>query len=179
MKSASDCSAGPASVHESRQYFDKRAAGELPLSRRTELASDAFIAGRLVKLMNSIVNKRPVAEDVNPSLLDVGIELAKRLEQGDTYLTRRSTRLMQQPESASTVKYMRARGTSDIRAQTEDALSVLADIRSILDDTGRAGLSEVDPRLAESTRDFFRVVRTSINEQLAASQIPSQRVNVD
>jgi hypothetical protein len=151
----------------------------VPLSRRAELASDALIAGGIVRLMNSIVNKSEIPETFGLSLLEDGIRLTKRLEKGDIYLDKRKSHLIPPPESVDTVRCIRARGTANVKDRSQEALSVLNYIRDILAQGDATDLAELDPQLVISTRAFFRVVHTSIIDQLGAFEIPSRSVHID
>jgi hypothetical protein len=163
-------------LHHGRSNQDESRAKEVPLSRRTELASDALVAGKIVILMNSVVSKQEIAKSANLSLVDDGIQLAKRLEEGEIYLDQRKFHLIQQPESADTVKYIRARGTSNLRECIQEALSILSRIRDSLDNNSPMDFTAMDLQLAKSTRAFFRIIHTSIIDQLGAFEIPSRHI---
>jgi hypothetical protein len=165
---------GPSPLNCYRQGLGESGARGVPLSRRAELASDAFVAGGIVRLMNSIINKREIVEATNLSLIDDGIQLVKQLEKGDIYLDQRRAHLIQQPESADTVKHIRASGTSNVRERSQEASSLLTRIKNILAQDSPTNLAELDLEEVESTRAFFRAVHTSIIDQLEASEIPSQ-----
>jgi hypothetical protein len=170
---------GPSQSYCYRQDLDRENSGGLSLSRRAELASDAFVAGGIVRLMNDIVNKHEIPKATGTSLLDDGIWLVEQLERGDTYLSERRAHLIPQPESADTVRYIRARGTSNIEEHTKEALSILTHIKNILIEGSMTALANLDAEGLESARVFFRTVHTSIMDQLGASELPTQRVNRD
>lgn len=152
---------------------------KLPLSRQAELAGDAFVAGNMVRLMNRIAIKHLRLEPSTLALLADGILLTKRLQEGDVYLDQSRVNLIQQPESADTVKHMRARGTSNIRELTRQVLHVLGLLKSVAAEGGFPELAGLDRKLIESTRDFFRVVHTSIIDQLDAFEPPALPVDRD
>jgi len=179
MNTNSDCKNSTLPPGCYHQRMDEGGVKNLSLSRRAELASDAFVAGGIIRLINNIVSKYGKIEATRLSLIDGGIELARQLRKGDVYLNQRRAHLMQQPESADTVKYIRAYGTSNVEERTEEALSVLACIRQSLIQGRAVDLADLNPGALESTRAFFRIVHTSIMDQLGASEIPSQPVHVD
>jgi hypothetical protein len=179
MKRDSDCSVGPFSGRHARLRLDPRGARDLPLSRRAELAADALVSGRVVILINNILNKRDITAAAVSSLVDDGIRLAERLQQGDFYLEESRTHFIARPESVDIVSRIRARGTSKITARAAQAVSILTRIKE-LDAEGRpTELTEADAKLAQSSRDFFRDVQTSITDQLAAAVTPSERVDLE
>lgn len=152
---------------------------KLPLSRQAELASDAFVAGNIVRLMNRIVIRHLRLEPSSLPLLADGISLTQRLQEGDVYLDQSRVNLIQQPESADTVKHMRARGTSNIKELTRQVLHVLGLLKNVAAEGSFPEVKGLDPRSIVTTRDFFRVVHTSIIDQLDAFEPPTLPVDRD
>jgi hypothetical protein len=178
MKQDSSYSAGPASLRWGLQRLDPGEVEDLPLSRRAELAGDAIVAGKIVRLMNNILNEREITAAVGSALVRDGIQLAERLQQGDAYLTDRRMHLMPRPDSADMVKSIRARGTSDVSGLTKESISLLTCIQRLLNEGRPVDLEDLDARLADSTRDFFRAVHASLVSQLGAFEATSERVDL-
>lgn len=163
---------------ESSSGCDRGTTDPLPLSRQTELAADAFAASGVVLLMNRIAGKHASAASTRPSVVAKGIALAERLQQGDAYLEQSRTLLMP-PETAETVEYMRAHGTSDIIEQTQEIIPFLKRIESLLAEGHTSELYELEPKLVEQTRAFFRLVHDSIADQLGLSEPPAIPPDID
>jgi hypothetical protein len=155
-------------LHRGHSARDRSKTEEIPLSRRAQLASDAFRAGDLVKLMNRIIKEERVPENVDLSLVEDGIQLVKRLEKGDDYLDQRKFNLIPQPDSAETVKRMRSRGTSNIRGQIEEALSILRFIKETPSSGDTAIIANLDLGKVKSARTLFREIHASVIDQLGA-----------
>jgi len=178
MKRDSDCSVGRFSGRHARLELDPRGGRDLPMSRRAELAADAIVAGRIVRLINNILNKPDITMAMGSPLVDDAIRLAQRLQRGDNYLEESRTHFIARPDSVDTVTRIRARGTPNISTRAGEAVSILTRIRE-LDAEGRpTELTEVDAKLSDSSRDFFRDVQTSITDQLAAVETASERVDL-
>lgn len=156
-----------------------RATDTLSLSRRTELAADAFTAVGIVRFMNRIASRRVSVEPAGLSTISNGIELVRRLQEGDAYLDQSRILLIPQPESTETVEYMRAHGTSNISARIQEIVLFLERIRSLLTGGHVPELHDLDPELVDSTRAFFRIVHTSIADQLGMSEPPSIHADID
>lgn len=169
----------PTQLYSGAPGRDKRATDTLSLSRRTELVADAFVAMGIVRLMNRIASGRVSAEPASLSIVSNGIQLAQRLQEGDAYLDPSRNFLIPRPESTETVEYMRARGTSNITARTQETLLFLERIKSVLTEGHLSELRDLDPELVESTRAFFRMVHTSIADQLGISDPPSMHADID
>ena len=179
MRADSRRQSRPTRLYYGASGRDERATDTLSLPRRTELVADAFIAVGIVRLMNRIASGRVSVEPTGPSTtIYNGIELVQRLQEGDAYLDQSRTFLMPQPESTKTVEYMRAHGTSNITARTQGVLLFLERIKSVLTEGHLSELRDLDPELVESTRAFFRMVHTSIADQLGISQPPSMHAGI-
>jgi hypothetical protein len=157
---------------------DRSLTDTLSLSRRTELAADAFTAIGIVRLMNRISSKRVNTARPELSVLSNGIELTVRLQRGDTYLAQGRSLLIP-PESAEIVEAMRAFGTDNIAQQTQVIQDFLERIRALLIEGQFADLNKLDPGLVESTRVFFRMVHTSIADQLGLPEPPLSPADAD
>jgi hypothetical protein len=128
--------------------------------------------------MNRITGKQASAASTGPSVVSKGIDLAERLQQGDAYLEQSRTLLIP-PETAETAEYMRAHGTSDITARTQEIVPFLQRIESLLAEGLSSDLYELEPRMVEHTRAFFRLVHTSIADQLGLSEPPAIPPDID
>jgi hypothetical protein len=154
-----------------RQGWEEGGASDLSLSKQTELASSALVVGRLVMLMNDVLNERASLEGTSPSLIDSAIRLTEQLEQGDAYLSRCGVQLMMEPESADMVRHIQAHGELNVTKRSREAAAVFDAIKRSLGSGDPKRLAEVDPEKVRSARAFFRVVHTAILDRLGASEI--------
>jgi hypothetical protein len=175
MSADSPCRSSSTRAYSGTLGRDTRSTDKLPLSRRTELLADAFVAVQMIRLMNRIARRHASVERIGPSIVSKGIELTQRLQQGDSYLTRRRTLLIPHLPSVETAEYMRAHGTSNITAQTQEILPFLEGINGLLAEGRFSEIYDSDSKLVESTRGFFRIVHTSITDQLETVE-PSRRL---
>ena len=167
-------------LRQGGQDWDMSEGPGLSLSRQTELVTDALVAGAIVRLANRLMKNPEALERSCLALLQQGIDLARRLQTGEHYLRESVARVIWPPDSAETVQHIHARGTQNVSERTQEAVDVLSRAKRRAEQgSDSPEATALDPEEVRSIRDFYRVVRTSIMDQLGPFDIPSERADWD
>jgi hypothetical protein len=139
----------------------------MSLSQQAQLASDALMITQLLELLNDIQSEAVTYKDIDPSMIENGIQIIQNIKGGEDYLSQRKTNLMQRPNSANTVKYIKEYTNLQINESSDRVISMLNTIKDTSGD-----MSNFDGESLEFTKHFLRTIHSGIMDQLEAS-LPS------
>lgn len=153
------------SIQSAFVLYDRKSG--MSLSQQAQLASDALMVSQLLELLNDVQSKTAILKEIDPSMIDNGIQILQNIKKGEDYLNQRKTNLMQRPNSANTVKYIKEHTDLQISESSERVITTLIGIKNYL-----VAEDALDVQGLEFTKHFLRTVHSGIMDQLETS-LPS------
>jgi hypothetical protein len=136
----------------------------MSLSQQAQLASDALMVSQLLELLNDIQNEIVISREIDLGMIENGIEIIQNIKRGEDYLNQRKTNLMQRPNSANTVKYIKEHTGLEICESSERVISTLNAVKNHL-----FSKEVLDIEGLEFTKNFLRTIHSGIMDQLETS----------
>lgn len=138
--------------------FNKSQSDPISIKRRSQLTNYAYTSSIMIEIINDVLFENRVYQKHNQTL-GKGLGLIKELLKGEEYLVEPKDNITPKPDGTDIVRYVMMRTPIEFQESANNALSVVTSIK-------KRKLKEINKPNLIDARDFFRVIHTSIMDQL-------------